>query len=111
MGFFSHEDKAILAFSKFGKRVQNEKGCLIFKIRSDHDGEFDNLAFKNLYVENGFKHEFSTLRIPQQIGDVERKNRYLQEMRRTMLNEYSQTQYFRVKTINTSCYVSNQVFL
>jgi quinol monooxygenase YgiN len=47
MGFFSHEDKAILAFSKFGKRVQNEKGCLIFKIRSDHDGEFDNLAFEN----------------------------------------------------------------
>ena len=47
MGFFSHEDKAILAFSKFWKRVQNEKGCLIFKIRSDHDEEFDNLAFEN----------------------------------------------------------------
>lgn len=48
------------AFSKFCKRVQNEKNCFISKIKSDHGREFNNLAF-----ENSSNHEFSTLETPQ----------------------------------------------
>jgi hypothetical protein len=35
-----------------------------------------------------YHHNFSTLRTLQQNRDVERKNRSLQEMTRTMLNEF-----------------------
>ena len=38
--------------------------------------------------EQGIKHELSCPRTPQQNGVVERKNRTLQEMARTMLSEY-----------------------
>jgi hypothetical protein len=60
------------------------KRCFISKIRSDHDGELENL-----FEENDFKHEFSTSRTPQQNRVGEKKNSVLQEMGITMLNEYS----------------------
>lgn len=41
-----HKDDALKSFISFAKRVQNEKGFFISKIRSDHGGEFDNDAFK-----------------------------------------------------------------
>ena len=46
---------------------------------------------------------------PQQNGVVERKNRTLIEMARTMLNEYSLPTYFWAEAINTSCYILNRV--
>ena len=41
-----HKDDALKSFISFAKRVQNEKGFFISKIRSDHGGEFDNDAFR-----------------------------------------------------------------
>jgi hypothetical protein len=58
------------------------KRCLISKIRSDYDGELENLC-----EENDFKHEFSTSKTPEQNIVGERKNSVLQEMGRTMLND------------------------
>ena len=67
---------------------------MISSIRSDHGGEFQNRDFQNFCESNGYNHNFSTPRNPQQNGVVERKNRNLQEMARTMLNEHSLPKYF-----------------
>ena len=40
---------------------------------------------------------------------VERKNRTLQEMARTMISEYSLKLYFWAEAINMSCYILNRV--
>ncbi|RDX76356.1 hypothetical protein CR513_43669, partial [Mucuna pruriens] len=45
------------------------------------------------------------LRTPQQNGVVERKNRSLQEMARTMLNDNSTPKHLCSKAINTTCYL------
>ncbi|GJZ99197.1 retrovirus-related pol polyprotein from transposon TNT 1-94 [Tanacetum coccineum] len=59
-------------------------------IRPDHGREFDNeVQFRNYYDSNGITHNFSAPLTPQSNGIVERKNRTLQEMSRTMLNEQS----------------------
>lgn len=58
--FPAHRDEILQAFLRFCKRIQNEKSCLISKIRSHHGGEFENFAFEKFYEENGFKHEFTT---------------------------------------------------
>jgi len=55
------------------------------------------------------KHNFSCPRTPQQKGVVERKNRTLQEMTRTMLNESNVEDYFWAEAINTSCFILNRV--
>ena len=73
-----HKNDVLKRFVSIVKRVQNEKDFLITKIRSDQGGELDSVAFENLCEDNGFYHDFSSLRTPQQNGVVERKNRTLQ---------------------------------
>ena len=92
--FLTHKDGSFKAFYKLCKKIQNEKGICITSIRSDHGGEFENESFSKFCEENGITHNFSTPRTPQQNGVVERKNRSLQEMARTMLNDFNSPKHF-----------------
>ena len=56
-------------------------------------------------------HQFSLPRTPEQNEVVERKNRSIQKMTRTMLNENSLPKYFWVEAVNTSYYVLNCVLI
>ena len=107
--FLKHKDEAFEAFVKFCNLVQNEKESNIISVRSDHGGEFENLSFKTFFDNKGISHNFSCARTPQQNGVVERKNRTLQEMARTMINESNVEKYFWAEAINTSCYIVNRV--
>ncbi|GJS24165.1 retrovirus-related pol polyprotein from transposon TNT 1-94 [Tanacetum coccineum] len=65
-------------------------GSSIIAIRTDHGQEFDNEVQFGAYCDaQGITHNFSAPRTPQSNEVVERKNRTLQEMSRTMLNEQS----------------------
>ena len=59
------------------KRLQNEKGVSIVKIKSDHGKEFENARFDSFCEKNGIKKEFLAPKTPQQNGVVERKNRVI----------------------------------
>jgi hypothetical protein len=48
---------------------------------------------------------------PQQNGVVERKNRSLQEMARTMMHETNLAKYLWAEAVNTACYVQNRIFI
>lgn len=74
--------------------MQNEKDFKIVKFRNDHGGEFENKYFDKLFDENGISHDFSYPRIPQQNGVVDRKNKTLQEMARTMISETNVAKHF-----------------
>jgi transposase InsO family protein len=52
--------------------------------------------------QEGIKHEFSSPYTPQQNGVVERKNRTLLDMARTMLDEYKTPDRFWAEAINTA---------
>ena len=100
--FLEHKDQTFLLFNIFQKRVEKEKEFSILRIRSDRGGEFVNQLFMTYCDENGIKHEKSCLRTPQQNGVVERKNRTLQEMSRTMISEYGLPQYLWAEAVNLS---------
>jgi len=99
--------------------LQNTKNNNIGSIRSDHGGEFQNEKFSEFQNEKFSKfcekmrilHNFSTPRTPQQNGVVERKNRSLEELARTMLTGSSLPKYFWADAANTSCYVMNRVLI
>jgi transposase InsO family protein len=59
----------------------------IKKIRSDNGTEFKNSQIEG-FLEEGIKHEFSSPYTPQRNSVVERNNRTLMDMARTMLEEY-----------------------
>ena len=92
--FLSHKSEAFHTFASYSKRVQNKKGYTITSIRTDRGGKFSYEPFESYCEEHGILHHFSAPRTPQQNGVVERKNRTLQEMARTMLNENGLPKYF-----------------
>ena len=53
-------------------------------IQSDHGKEFENKKFEEFCDGFGITHNFSAPMIPQQNGVVERKNKTLKEIARTI---------------------------
>ena len=109
--FLSHKSDTFNAFKRLAKTIQNEKGSTIVSIRSDHGREFENEDFTYYCTENGISHNFSAPRTPQQNGVVERKNRCLEEMARTMLNDSSLPKSFWADAVNIACYVMNRALI
>ena len=83
-----------MSFQSFAIRFKIKKVFAITCIRSDHGREFENIDFEDSCNEHGINHTFLALGTPQQNGVVERKNRTLQEMTRTILNENNLPKYF-----------------
>jgi len=92
--FIATKDETYHVFKNFAKAVQNEKNNSIVSIKSDHGREFQNEKFDRFCSKLAIKHNFSEPRTPQQNGVVERKNRSLEELARTMLNETGLPKYF-----------------
>ncbi|GJT10156.1 retrovirus-related pol polyprotein from transposon TNT 1-94 [Tanacetum coccineum] len=110
--FLKDKTEAFDQFKIFSKKIQNQLGCTIVSIRTDHDREFDNeVQFGEFCNANGITHNFSAPRTPQSNGVVERKNRTLQEMSRTMLNEQSLPQNFWCNAADTSTYILNRILI
>ncbi|GKF04352.1 retrovirus-related pol polyprotein from transposon TNT 1-94, partial [Tanacetum coccineum] len=110
--FLKNKTEAFNQFEIFSKKIQNQLGCTIVSIRTDHGREFDNeVQFGEFCNANGITHNFSAPRTPQSNGVVYRKNRTLQEMSRTMLNEQSLPQKFWCNTVDTSTYILNRILI
>jgi hypothetical protein len=91
--------------------LNNEHPNCLKAIHSDNRTEFRNVSFDEFYLEHEIYQQFSVPPIPQQNGVVERKNRTLVEMARTMLDEHRTPRRFWADAISTACYISNQIFL
>ena len=65
--FIATKDNAYLAFKKFSKVIQNEKGCRISTIKSDHGSEFQNERFDKFCEKQGIKNNFSAPRTPSRM--------------------------------------------
>jgi transposase InsO family protein len=95
----------------FLRRAQNKFKLKVKKIRSDNGSEFKNLKVEEYLEEEGINHEFSAPYTPQQNGVVERKNKMLIDMARTMLGEYKMPERFWSEAINTACHAINRLYL
>ncbi|GJX44151.1 retrovirus-related pol polyprotein from transposon TNT 1-94 [Tanacetum coccineum] len=110
--FLKDKIEAFDQFKIFSKKIQNQLGCTIVSIRTDHGREFDNeVQFGEFCNANGITHNFSAPRTPQSNGVVEKKNRTLQEKSRTILNEQSLPQKFWCNAVDTSTYILNRILI
>ncbi|GKA55826.1 retrovirus-related pol polyprotein from transposon TNT 1-94 [Tanacetum coccineum] len=110
--FLKHKNEAFDHFKILSKKIQVQKGCPIISIRTDHGREFDNeVQFVTFCDANGITHNISAPRTLQSNGVVEPKNRTLQEMSRTMLNEQLIPQKFWCNAVDTSTYILNRILI
>ncbi|GKE80051.1 retrovirus-related pol polyprotein from transposon TNT 1-94 [Tanacetum coccineum] len=91
-------------FKIFSKKIQNQLGCTIVSIRTEHGREFDNeVQFREFCNANGITHNFSAPSTSQSKGVV--------EMSRTMLNEQSLPQTFWCNAVDISTYILNRILI
>jgi hypothetical protein len=109
--FLQEKSQTQETLKRFLRWAQNKFRLRINKIRSDNGTEFKNSQIEGFLEEEGIKHEFSSPCTPQQNGVVERKNRTLLDMARTMLDVYKTSDRFWAEAINTACYSINQLYL
>ncbi|GJU45283.1 retrovirus-related pol polyprotein from transposon TNT 1-94 [Tanacetum coccineum] len=110
--FLKHKNEDFDHFEILSKKIQVQKGCLIISIRTGHGREFDDeVQFGAFCDANGITHNFLAPRTPQSNRVVERKNRTLQEMARTMLNEQSIPQKIWCNAVDTSTYILNRILI
>jgi len=103
--FLAAKNNTFYAFKRLAKVLENENSYKVVSTQSDHGGEFQNEIFEHFCENHRIKNNFSALRTPQQNGVVERKNKSLEELARTMLNENSLPKYFWSDAVNTTCFV------
>ncbi|XP_060668150.1 uncharacterized protein LOC132799711 [Ziziphus jujuba] len=83
--FLKEKSEVFENVKKFKALVEKESGLLIKSMRSDRGGEFTSNEFQKYYEDHGIRRFLTVLRSPQQNGVVERKNRTILDMVRSML--------------------------
>ena len=80
-------------------------------MKMDEASSLQNAKFDKYCEKHGITHSYSAPRTPQQNGVVERKNRSLEELARTMLNESGLPKYFWADAVYTASYVLNRTLI
>lgn len=100
--FLKKKSEAFEHFTIFKEMVENETELKIKTLGSNNGGEFTSNEFWNYCEEQGIKRQFSASRTSQQNSVVERKNRTVEEMARTMLNDSKLSDVFWVQETHTT---------
>jgi transposase InsO family protein len=108
--FFRDKSNVFETFKSFAMLAQNQFEFDIKKVRSDNGSEFNNARIDEYCDDKGIKHEFSSKYTLEQNGIVERKNRTLIDMARSMLVEYNVLYFYWVEAINIACHASNRLY-
>ena len=106
--FLASKDDTFEKFVAFIKNVEKRVGYSLVYLMFDHGTKFENSCFINFCNEHGVEYNLLAPRTPQQNGVVERKNRTLEDMTRTMLIASGLARNFSAEALNTSCYIINR---
>jgi hypothetical protein len=111
VAFLKEKSEAFEKFKVFKALTENQTGKRLKAVRSDRGGEFSSWNFKEFCDKHGIKREYTIPRTPQQNGVVERQNRSVQQMARSMMNERNIPQTYWVEAIHTVVHILNKSHL
>lgn len=83
--FLRSKEETFLVFEVFGRQVQVKYNENITGIKSDQGTEFENIRFSHFCYNLNISHNFLAPRTPQGNGILERINRTLEDIGRTIL--------------------------
>lgn len=103
------KSEAFEKFKMFKALVEKELGKTIFTLRTDRGGEFTSRNFQEFCDKNGIKRHLTAPYTPQQNGVVERRNRTMMEMTRSILKAMQVPNYLWGEAIRHSTYLINRI--
>ncbi|GJZ25653.1 retrovirus-related pol polyprotein from transposon TNT 1-94, partial [Tanacetum coccineum] len=106
--FLNEKSQAFEAFKKFKAMVEKEKGLKIKSMRSDRGGEFLSKEFNKFCKDNGIQRFLTAPYSPQQNEVVERKNRTILNMVRSMLESKKMPNEFWAEAVDCAVYLLNR---
>ncbi|KAA0062181.1 copia protein [Cucumis melo var. makuwa] len=105
--FVKEKSEVFGMFKRFKALVEKECGYYIKALRSDKGGEFTSNEFKTFCAENRIHRPMTISFTPQQNGVVERKNRTILNMARSMLKCKKMPKEFWAQAVECAAYLSN----
>lgn len=105
----SSKDEAVGAFQKFRAQVKRETDKKIKVFRPDRGGEFMSNSFKSYCEENGIIRHFTAPYSPQQNRVVERRNRTMVAMARSLLKEKKMPGAIWGESVRHAVYILNRL--
>ena len=109
--FLKNKLESFENFKIYKEMVENEMDSRIKFLRYDNGGEFTSKEFMDYCSSRGIKRQFSIARTPQHNRVVERKNRTVHEMARTMLMDSKLIDIFWTYAVHTIVHIQNRVKL
>lgn len=104
-----NKDEAFVAFKRFRVQVEKSSGEVIKVFRTDRGGEFTSREFKMYCEEAGILRHFTAPYTPQQNGVVERRNRTVVAMTRSLLREMQLPSKFWGEAVRHAVYLLNRL--
>jgi hypothetical protein len=111
VSFLKNKSEAIDKFKVFKELVENETDLKIKCLRSDNGGEFTSNEFENFVRCMESKDNFQQPGHHNRMVWQKEKNRTVQEMERTMLNDSKLSYMFWREAIHTVVHILNRCFL
>ena len=106
--FLKEKSEAFVSFKKFKTHVEKESNYKIQALRTDRGGEFTSKEFNEFCDTNGIRRLLTVSHSPQQNGVVERKNRTILEMARSMLKSKEMPKELWAEAVDCAVYISNR---
>nr|GEU86824.1 retrovirus-related Pol polyprotein from transposon TNT 1-94 [Tanacetum cinerariifolium] len=100
--FLHSKDETPEVLKDFITMIQRNLQAPVITVRTDRGTEFLNKTLNAFFKEEGIEHQTSTTRTPKQNGIVERRNRTLVEVARTMLLALQLPLFFWAEAIATA---------
>ena len=103
------KSEAFNKFKMFRKLVEQETKAAVKTFQTDRGGEFVSQEFKEYCDKNGINRHLTALYTPQQNKVVERRNRTLLEMTRSLLKHMNVPNIFGGEEVRHATYLTNKI--
>ncbi|KAJ0906671.1 putative RNA-directed DNA polymerase [Helianthus annuus] len=103
------KDNAFAQFKKFKKQVEQESSQKIKILRTDRGGEFISHQFNDYCQQEGIRRQLTAPYTPQQNGVVERRNRTVLNMTRSLLKTMKVPDALWGEAVRHSVYLLNRI--
>ncbi|XP_035843200.1 uncharacterized protein LOC118490096 [Helianthus annuus] len=107
--FLKTKDEAFSNFKKFKVKAEKNNKYKVGMLRTDRGGEFTSKEFNQYCEDQGIERQLTAPYTPQQNGVVERRNRTVMEVTRSLLKTMAVPEMFWGEAVRHAMYVLNRV--